>query len=56
MLTATTEIVRKQIRADKSLAEVKAKGLPAKWKGWAWRFINKGRWLTIVYTSLSKKK
>jgi glyoxylase-like metal-dependent hydrolase (beta-lactamase superfamily II) len=35
MLTTTTDIVRKQIRAGKTLDQIKARGLPAKWKSWA---------------------
>lgn len=56
MLVETSGIVRAQIKAGKSLSEIKKKGLPAKWKGWAWRFINQDRWLTILHASLSKKK
>ena len=56
MLTETTTIVRKQIQTGKTLAQVKTKGLPAKWKSWAWRFISVDRWVTTIYKSLTKKK
>ena len=55
MLTATTDIVRKQIRAGKTLAQIKSKGLPAKWKGWAWRFVSEERWIATIHKSLTKK-
>jgi hypothetical protein len=37
------------------VAEVKAAGLPEKYKDWGTNFINTGRWLEISYNSLSKK-
>jgi len=39
----------------KSLADVKAAGLPDKYKSWGGGFINASRWLEISYNSLSKK-
>jgi glyoxylase-like metal-dependent hydrolase (beta-lactamase superfamily II) len=56
MLTGTTAIVRKQIQTGKILAQIKAKGLPAKWKSWAWRFVSEDRWIATIYNSLTKKK
>ncbi|MFQ5751745.1 MAG: MBL fold metallo-hydrolase [bacterium] len=55
MLVETTEIVRKQIDAGKTLAEIKSTGLPEKWQSWNWQFISTERWLEIVYNSLTKK-
>jgi len=55
MLTETTEIVRKQMAANKSLDQIKKEGLPAEWKSWGEGFIKTDLWLEIVYRSLSKK-
>jgi len=55
MLTETTEIVRKQMAANRSLDQIKKEGLPAEWKSWGEGFIKTDLWLEIVYRSLSKK-
>jgi glyoxylase-like metal-dependent hydrolase (beta-lactamase superfamily II) len=55
MLIETTTLVRDAIRGGKSLDQVKAAGLPDKWKDWGTGFINTSRWLEITYNSLSKK-
>jgi glyoxylase-like metal-dependent hydrolase (beta-lactamase superfamily II) len=55
MLVETTGIVKKAIAEGKTVAEVKAAGLPEKYKDWGSGFINTGRWLEISYNSLSKK-
>ena len=54
MLTATTEIVSRQIRSRKTLAQIKAAGLPAEWKPWGAGFINQDRWLETIYNSLTR--
>ncbi len=54
MLVETTGIVKKAIADGKSLEQVKADGLPEKWKPWGTGFINTGRWLEISYNSLRK--
>lgn len=54
MLQETTEIVRGRIAAGKTLEQVKAEGLPEKWKSWSWNFINTDMWLEIVYKSLTR--
>ena len=54
MLTATTEHVRKQIDAGKSLADIKAAGLPAEWKSWGAGFIPQDRWLETIHRSLTR--
>lgn len=53
-LVATTEMVRDQIEAGKSLEEIKAAGLPKKWRSWGAGFISTGRWIEIVHQSLAK--
>ena len=56
MLVATTDLVRKQVAAGKSLEQVKAAGLPAEWKEWGTGFINTERWVETVYHSLTRGK
>jgi hypothetical protein len=55
MLVETTGLVKKAIAEGKSLADVKAAGVPEKYKDWGSGFINTSRWLEISYNSLSKK-
>lgn len=55
MLVETTGLVKKAIADGKTLADVKAAGLPEKYKDWGSGFINANRWLEISYNSLSKK-
>jgi cyclase len=56
MLLGTTDIVRKKIAAKKTLAQVKAEGLPDEWKPWGAGFIKTDMWLEIVFRSLSPGK
>ena len=53
-LVATTDMIRDQIEAGKSLEEIRAAGLPKKWRSWGAGFISTGRWIEIVYRSLAK--
>ncbi len=55
MLVETTGLVSKAKAEGKTLEEVKAAGLPEKWKDWGTGFINTSRWLEIAYNSLAKK-
>jgi glyoxylase-like metal-dependent hydrolase (beta-lactamase superfamily II) len=55
MLTETTAIVREKMKAKKTLAEIKAEGLPAEWKDWGSGFIKTDVWLETIHRSLSKK-
>jgi cyclase len=55
MLVETTGLVKKAIADGKTVAEVKAAGLPEKYKDWGSGFINTSRWLEISFNSLSKK-
>lgn len=55
MLVETASLVIKAIADGKSAADVKAAGLPEKYKDWGSGFINTSRWLEISYNSLSKK-
>jgi cyclase len=54
MMVETTGIVKKAIADGKTLEQVKADGLPEKWKSWGTGFINTSRWLEISYNSLKK--
>ena len=56
MLVETTEIVRKKMKAHKTLAQIKAEGLPDEWKPWGAGYIKTEMWLELVYTSLSAKQ
>jgi glyoxylase-like metal-dependent hydrolase (beta-lactamase superfamily II) len=55
MLVETSGIVEKAIAAGKTLDQVKAAGLPDKWKSWAAPTITTERWLEILYQGLSRK-
>ena len=55
MLKETTGLVKKAIAEGKTLEQVKAAGLPEKYKEWGSGFINTSRWLEISYNSLGKK-
>ena len=55
MLVETTDIVRKKMAAGKTLAEIKAEGLPEEWKSWGTGFIKTDAWIETIHTSLSKK-
>lgn len=55
MLVETTDLVKQAIQQNKSLADVKAAGLPEKYKSWGTGFINTSRWLEIAYNSLTAK-
>ncbi|MFN2482648.1 MAG: MBL fold metallo-hydrolase [Pyrinomonadaceae bacterium] len=56
MLLATTDIVRRQIKAGKTMEQIKAAGLPEEWKTWGTGFIKTDRWIETVYKSLSNQK
>ena len=55
MLVETSVIVEKAIAAGKTLDQVKAEGLPDKWKSWEVPTLNTARWLEILYRGLSRK-
>ena len=56
MLVETAAVVERQIAAGKSLAEIKASGLPEKWKSWAVPTMTTERWIEILYRSLSARR
>jgi len=53
MMKATTKIVKDRMSKGKSLTEIKAAGLPEKWKSWSWR-ISTDTWIAVVHGSLTK--
>ena len=55
MLLETTEVIRKQMAAKKTLDEIKKAGLPAEWKSWGEGFIKTDQWIELVFRSLSMK-
>lgn len=54
MLVETTNHVRSAIAAGKTLDQLKAEGLPEKWKPWGAGFIKTDRWLETIHRSLTK--
>ncbi len=52
MLVETSGVVEKAITAGKTLDQIKADGLPAKWKRWEAPTLKTDRWLEILYRGL----
>ena len=55
MLVATSSIVEKAIADGKTLDQIKANGLPEKWKSWSAPTLSTSRWLEILYGGLKPK-
>jgi glyoxylase-like metal-dependent hydrolase (beta-lactamase superfamily II) len=55
MLVETTDVVKQGITAGKSLADLKAAGLPEKFKSFGTGFINTDTWITTIFNSTVKK-
>ncbi|QRN98429.1 MBL fold metallo-hydrolase [Archangium violaceum] len=56
MLRETVSLVKGKIAAGKTIDQVKAEGMPEKYKTWGDAFIKPDMWLTIAYRSLSGQK
>jgi glyoxylase-like metal-dependent hydrolase (beta-lactamase superfamily II) len=56
MLVETTDVVRRAVAAGKTIDQIKAEGVPAKWQPWGNGFIKTDRWLETIYRSLTAKK
>lgn len=56
MLVETSGIVEQAIKDGKTLEQVKAAGLPEKWKSWDWNLIPMRQYLEILYRGLSEPK
>jgi len=54
MLAASADLVRKQMKAGKTLDEIQAAGLPESLEVWAKGFLKGPQWLELVYRSLEK--
>jgi glyoxylase-like metal-dependent hydrolase (beta-lactamase superfamily II) len=55
MLVDTSKIVQDEMKARKSLAEIKKAGFPEKYKSWGTGFMNSDNWAEIIYNSYSRK-
>ena len=55
MLVETTDIVRKKMKAGKTLEQIKAEGLPEERQSWGAGYIKTDVWLQLIYNSLSKR-
>ena len=55
MLVETTGLVKQGIANGKSLADLKAAGLPDKFKDFGTGFIKTDRWIETIYSSTTKK-
>jgi cyclase len=56
MLLETSGVVEKALVAGKTLDQIRADGLPAKWKSWEAPTLSTGRWLEILYQGLTKTR
>jgi glyoxylase-like metal-dependent hydrolase (beta-lactamase superfamily II) len=54
MLTETVDIVRKQMAAGKTLAQIQAGGLPAQYKPFGAFYIDTNTWIATIHASLSR--
>ncbi|MCX6578266.1 MAG: MBL fold metallo-hydrolase [Candidatus Aminicenantes bacterium] len=54
MLAASADLVRKQMKAGKTMDEIKAAGVPDNLAAWAKGFLKAPQWLELVYRSLEK--
>lgn len=55
MLVETIKLVQDKIAAGKSIAQIRAEGVPAEWKSWGDGFIKTDRWLDTVFKSLQRR-
>ncbi|HEV2765448.1 MAG TPA: MBL fold metallo-hydrolase [Pyrinomonadaceae bacterium] len=51
MLVETSGLVRQRVAAGRTLEQIKAEGLPEKYKSWGTGFINTERWLETLYNT-----
>ncbi len=54
MIAETSDIVKKAIADKKTLDQIKAVGLPEKFKSFDWQFISTDRWIETLYAAYSK--
>jgi glyoxylase-like metal-dependent hydrolase (beta-lactamase superfamily II) len=56
MLEETVGIVRDRIRQGQSLEQIKAAGLPERWKASGTGFVPTDRWIETIYQSLTRRR
>jgi glyoxylase-like metal-dependent hydrolase (beta-lactamase superfamily II) len=56
MLVETISFVQKKMKSDKSLEEIKAEGLPAKYKAWGTAYTSAEEWIENLYIGLQKEE
>ncbi len=56
MIADTADIVRKQLAAGKTFEQIKAQGMPDKYKDLGTGFVKTDTWIQVIYNNLSKKK
>jgi hypothetical protein len=54
-LAETVEFVKQSMAAGKTLAQIKADGLPEKWNSMGGGFMNSSRWIETIYNDAMKK-
>jgi glyoxylase-like metal-dependent hydrolase (beta-lactamase superfamily II) len=54
MLRETTEHIRQRVAQGRTLEQIKAEGLPEKWKEWGTGFIKTEQWIETVHRSLQQ--
>ena len=55
MLRETSDLVRKRMKAGRTLEQLKAEGLPEQWKTWGTGFISTDRWIETIHREFSRK-
>ena len=55
VLSETVEFVKQSMAAGKTLAQIKADGLPDKWNSLGGGFVNSSRWIETIYNDTTKK-
>jgi len=54
MLRETTDLIRQRMQQGKTLEQIKAEGLPDKWKEWGSGFIKTEQWIETIHRSFSQ--
>lgn len=54
MIDTCYTAVKEQVKAGKDMEAILAKGVPAAYKEWGWRFISEERWLATLHDDLTK--
>jgi glyoxylase-like metal-dependent hydrolase (beta-lactamase superfamily II) len=55
MFTDSLTLIKKAVAEGKTLDQIKAEGVPEKWKPWGNGFIKTDRWLETVHKSVTRK-